>query len=100
MDPSNLRAGVAERLAQQAPIGAETFNAACFMLSRSLEEMRFAVPEAASLIRRLLRVCGRVAIDMGDEGASPETWANTREMALEWIDEALGGLDYEARPRA
>ena len=99
MDPSDLRAGLAEKLAAEAPIDAETFNAACFMLSRSLEDMQFAVPDAASLIRRLLRVCGRVAIDMGVESASADVWPNTREMALEWINEALGALDYEARPK-
>lgn len=99
MDPSNLRAGVAERLASEAAIDAETFNAACFMLTRSLDEIEFAVPEAAPLIRRLLRVCGRVAIDMGVELSSPDTWPNTREMAIEWINEALGALDYEARPK-
>jgi hypothetical protein len=99
MDPSNLRAGVAERLAGDEPIDAATFNAACFMLTRALEDMDFAVPDAAPLIRRLLRVCGRVAIDMGDESSSAESWANTREMALEWIDEALSALDYEARPK-
>ena len=100
MDPSNLRAGVAEKLAGEAAIDAETFNAACFMLTRSLEEIEFAVPEAAPLIRRLLRVCGRVAIDMGVESSSADTWPNTREMAIEWINEALGSLDYEARPKS
>jgi hypothetical protein len=100
MDPSNLRAGVAERLAGAAAIDAETFNAACFMLTRSLEEIEFAVPEAAPLIRRLLRVCGRVAIDMGVESSNPDTWPNTREMAIEWINEALGAFDYEARPKS
>jgi hypothetical protein len=94
MDPSNLRAGVAERLAGDAAIDAATFNAACFVLTRSLEEMRFAVPDAAPLIRRLLRVCGRVAIDMGDESSSAAVWPNTREMAIEWIDEALRDLGY------
>jgi hypothetical protein len=100
MDPSNLRAGVAERLASEDPIDAQTFNAACFMLTRSLDGIEFAVPEAAPLIRLLMRVCGRVAIDMGGESSSPETWPNTREMAIEWIGEALGALDYEARPKA
>ena len=97
MDPSDLRAGVAEKLAGEAPIDAETFNAACFMLSRSLEDMTFAVPEAAPLIRRLLRVSGRVAIDMGVESSGPEVWPNTREMAIEWLNEALDALGYEAR---
>ncbi len=99
MDPSDLRAGLAEKLAGEALIDAETFNAACFMLSRALEDMTFAVPDAAPLIRRLLRVCGRVAIDMGVESSSPDVWPNTREMALEWINEALGALDYEAKPK-
>ena len=94
MDPSDLRAGLAERLAGTDPLDAETFNAACFMLSRSLEEIEFSVPEAAALIRRLLRVCGRVAIDTGTASASADVWPNTREMALEWIDEALGDLGY------
>jgi len=94
MDPSDLRAGLAERLAGSDPMDAETFNAACFMLSRSLEEIEFSVPEAAALIRRLLRVCGRVAIDTGTAPASADVWPNTREMALEWIDEALGELGY------
>jgi len=100
MDPSNLRAGVAEKLAGEAAIDAETLNAACFMLTRSLEDIEFAVPEAAPLIRSLLRVCGRVAIDMGVESSSADDWPNTREMAIEWIDEALGALDYVARPKA
>ena len=94
MDPSDLRAGLAERLAGSDPMDAETFNAACFMLSRSLEEIEFSVPEAAALIRRLLRVCGRVAIDTGTAPASADVWPNTHEMALEWIDEALGELGY------
>ena len=98
MDPSDLRAGVAEALAKDAPIDAATFNAACFMLSRALDEIGFSVPDAAPLVRRLLRVAGRVVIDTAAPGASPETWANTREMALQWIDEALRALGYEARP--
>ena len=94
MDPSDLRAGLAERLASGDPIDAETFNAACFMLSRALDEIEFRVPDAAPLIKRLLRVCGRVAIDMGSASSSEELWPNTREMALEWIGEALGDLGY------
>jgi hypothetical protein len=50
------------------------------------------------LIRRLLRVAGRVVIDTGIEGTVPETWANTEEMVLQWIDEALRDLSYEVRP--
>jgi hypothetical protein len=98
MDPTDLRADLAERLAGGEPIGAETFNAACFMLSRALEELELSVPEAAPLIRRLLRVAGRVVIDTGLPDASPETWSNTEEMALQWIDEALRALGYQVRP--
>src|SRR5258706_2202852 len=96
MDPSDLRAGVAESLASDAPIDAETFNAACFMLSRALDEIGFAVPDAAPLVRRLLRVAGRVVIDTGTEFASPDVWPNTKAMTLEWINEALRDLGYEA----
>ena len=68
------------------------------MLSRSLEELKLTVPEAAPLIRRLLRVAGRVVIDTGLGDSSPETWPNTKEMALQWIDEALRPLGYEVHP--
>ena len=97
MDPSDLRAELAERLANSTPIDAETVNAACFMLTRALEQLEFSVPDAEPLVRRLLRVAGRVVIDTGTPGADPETWANTREMVLQWLDEALRGLGYEAR---
>src|SRR5438477_8092454 len=97
MDPSDLRAGLAERLARSEPIDAETFNAACFMLSRALQDMSFSVLDSAPLVRRLLRVAGRVVIDTGLPDSSPETWPNTKRMALEWIDEALRALGYEAR---
>jgi hypothetical protein len=93
MDPSDLRAGLAERLAGTAPIDAETFNAACFMLSRALDELELSVPEAAPLARRLLRVVGRVVIDTGTPGASSEVWPNTRDMAVQWLEEALAALD-------
>ena len=98
MDPSDLRADLAERLANSTALDAETFNAACFMLTRALDEIGFSVPDAAPLVRRLLRVAGRVVIDTGMPDSSPEAWPNTREMALQWIDEALRGLGYEARP--
>ena len=98
MDPSDLRADLAERMSGTEPIDAQTFNAACFMLSRSLEGLDFTVPDAAPLVRRLLRVAGRVAIDTGMPDSSPETWPNTEEMALQWIDEALRVLGYEVRP--
>ena len=99
MDPSDLRAELAERLANSTAIDAETFNAACFMLTRALEGLEFTSPEAAPLVRRLLRVAGRVVIDTAVADASPEVWTNTREMALQWIDEALRALGYEAVPR-
>jgi hypothetical protein len=98
VDPSDLRAELAERLANSTPIDAETLNAACFMLSRSMEGLDLSVEEARPLVRRLLRVVGRVVIDTGTPGASPEVWPNTREMAIQWIDEALRALGYEARP--
>ena len=98
MDPSDLRAELAERLAKSTPLDAETVNAACFVLSRSLEGLNMSVDEAAPLVRRLLRVVGRIVIDTGTPDASPETWPNTREMAIQWIDEALRALGYEARP--
>jgi hypothetical protein len=99
MDPTDLRAGLADRLAGDDPIDAETFNAACFMLSRALDQLALAVPEAAPLARRMLRVAGRIVIDTGLPGASAEVWPNTEEMALLWIDEALRVLGYEVRPR-
>ena len=98
MDPTDLRAELAERMSGTEPIDAQTFNAACFMLSRALEGMGFTVPDAAPLVRRLLRVAGRVVIDTGLPGSSAETWSNTEEMALQWLNEALRGLGYEVRP--
>lgn len=92
MDSSDLRAELAEQLANSTPIDAQTFNSACFLLTRALDGIEFSVPDAAPLARRLLRVVGRVVIDTGTPGSSPETWANTREMARQWIDEALRGL--------
>jgi len=98
MDPTDLRAGLAERLAGREPIDAQTFNAACFMLSRALEELVLSVPEAAPLARRLLRVVGRVVIDTGESGADPAVWPNTEEMVLQWIDEALKELGHTVHP--
>jgi hypothetical protein len=94
MDPTDLRAELAERLAAGDPIDAQTFNAACFVLSRALEELNLSVPEAAPLIRRLLRVAGRVVIDTGLPDSAAETWPNTEEMVLQWIDEALVALGH------
>jgi hypothetical protein len=98
MDPTDLRAELAERMSSAEPIDAQTFNAACFMLSRALESLNFTVADAAPLVRRLLRVAGRVVIDTGQPNASPDTWPNTEEMALQWIDEALRALGYQVRP--
>src|SRR5437763_10505834 len=98
MDPTDLRADLAERLANSTPLDAQAFNAACFMLTRELEALEFSVPEAAPLVRRLLRVAGRVVIDTAAADASPDVWPNTQDMAIQWIDEALKALGYEARP--
>jgi len=98
MDPTDLRAGLAERLASDEPIDAQTFNAACFMLSRALDGLEVSVPEAAPLVRRLLRVAGRVVIDTGRPDPSADIWPNTEEMALQWLDDALRALGYEVRP--
>lgn len=98
MDPSDLKAELAERLASAEPFDARAFNAACFMLSRALEGISFSVPEAAPLLRRMLRVAGRVVIDTGLPDSSPDLWPNTEEMALLWIDETLRELGYEVRP--
>jgi hypothetical protein len=98
MDPTDLRAGLAEKLAGAEPIDAATFNAACFMLSRALEGLELSVPEAAPLVRRLLRVAGRIVIDTGLSESSAETWPSTEEMVLLWIDEALRELGYQVRP--
>ncbi|MHB8610956.1 MAG: hypothetical protein ACYDAL_00815 [Candidatus Dormibacteraceae bacterium] len=98
MDPTDLRAGLAERLAGSEPIDAQTFNSACFMLSRSLEELALSVPEAAPLARRLLRVAARVVIDTGQQDSSRDSWPNTEEMALLWIDEAVRSLGFQVMP--
>ncbi len=98
MDPTDLRAGLAERLSADEPIDALAFNAACFMLSRALETLDLSVEEAAPLVKRLLRVAGRVVIDTGLPDSSAEAWPNTEEMALQWLDEALRAVGYEVRP--
>jgi len=66
MDPSDLRAGLADRLAGSAPIDAETFNAACFMLSRSLDELSEHARERRedrlmALLRTLVPEYSRIA---------------------------------------
>jgi len=98
MDPTDLRAGLAERLAGGGPIDAQTFNTACFVLSAALEDLPLSVPEAAPLVRKALRVAGRVIIDTGLPGASPDIWPNTEQMAIEWLRDALGELGYEVSP--
>jgi hypothetical protein len=60
--------------------------------------MDLTISEAAPLVRRLLRVAGRVIIDTGLADSSPETWPNTKEMTLQWIGEALHALGYKVVP--
>jgi hypothetical protein len=100
MDPTDLRAGLAEKLSGDEPIDAQTFNAACFMLTRALEDLKLTVAEAAPLTRRLLRAAGRVVIDTGLAESSADAWPNTEEMVLLWIDQALRELGYRVRPTA
>ena len=85
-------------MAEEQPSPAERLNMACFQLSHELDELEPVVPEAAPLARTLLRVVGRVVIDMGAPGAKAEDWPNTEAMALQWIDEALRALGYQVRP--
>ena len=98
MDPTDLRAGLAAKLAGDQPIDAETFNAACFMLSRALEDLKLSASEAAPLVRHLLRVAGRVVIDAGRPNSSADEWSNTEEMALQWLDDALRAVGYQVKP--
>ena len=97
MDPTDLRAGLAERLAGDEAIDAQAFNAACFMLSQALETLELSVEEAAPLVKRLLRVAGRVVIDTGAPGLAEDVWPETEAMALQWIDEAVRPLGFELR---
>ena len=98
MDPTDLRAGLAERLAGREPIDAQTFNAACFMLSRAVDDLHLTVPEAAPLVRKALRVAGRVVIDTGLPDSTSDLWPDTKQMALEWIGDALRELGYRIAP--
>ena len=93
-----IQGGLAQRLGAGRPPDAEMLNMACFWVSRSLETLELAVPEAGPLVRRLLRVAGRVIIDTGAADADPASWANTEEMALLWLDEALKALGYTVKP--
>ena len=79
---------------------ADDLNLRCFEMSKELDELEFVSPDAAPLVRRLLRVAGRVIIDAAGSGASAEHWANAEEMALVWLDEALRPLGYAVKPAA
>jgi len=80
------------------PESAEDLNMACFRISNALEDLSFAREEAAPLVRRLLRVAGRVIIDMAGPNADPANWGGTEEMALLWLHEALQPLGYAVKP--
>ena len=82
----------------EQPLDGEAFNLACYDLTRALQDLEFCVPEAAPLARHLLRVVGRIVIDTATPGADPAIWANTEQMALLWIAEALRGHGYEVKP--
>ncbi len=77
---------------------ADELNMACFRIVEALDGQRFVDPLAAPLVRRLLRVAGRVIIDAAGPDASAEHWAGAEEMALLWLDEALKPLGYGVRP--
>jgi hypothetical protein len=94
MDPTDLRAELAERLAGGEPIDAAAFNAACFFLTRALEELPLSAPEATPLVRAALRVAGRVVIDTGRPESSADEWPETRKMAVEWLADALRELGH------
>jgi hypothetical protein len=78
---------------------AERVNMACFEVSREVAVLPCCVSQAPALARTLLRVVGRVVIDTGVPGADPAVWENTEVMALQWLNEAIGPLGYEIRPR-
>jgi glyoxylase-like metal-dependent hydrolase (beta-lactamase superfamily II) len=80
------------------PAEAENLNMACFAITRALADLEFSVPEAAPLVRHLLRVAGRIIIDTGTPGADPEVWTNTESMALQWLREALKPHGYDIQP--
>jgi len=98
MDSTDLRAGLAERLASADPVDAVTFNTACFVLSKALDELPLSVPQAAPLVRTALRVAGRVVIDTGLPDSAPDAWPNTQQMAVEWMAAALSALGYRVSP--
>ena len=76
----------------------ETLKMECFRISKATEGLAFSVSEAGPLVRRLLRVAGRVIIDTGGERADAQIWPNTEVMALQWLREALTPLGYDIRP--
>src|SRR5258708_35835185 len=98
MDPTDLRAELAERLANSTAIDAETFNAVCFLLTRALDGLELSVPEAGPLVRRLGRVAGRVRVDPG----MPQSFAGSRappqRVAPGWVDDGRRGAADDARP--
>lgn len=89
---------MAELQQPDSRIDAEAFNMACFRLTRALDELTLCVPEAAPLVRHLLRTAGRVVIDTGAPGADPAAWSGTEEMVLLWLDEALRAHGYQVKP--
>ena len=97
MEPSDLRAGLAEKLSSGDPINAQTFNAACFVLSRARDDLSLSVPQATPLVRTVLRVAGRVVIDTAP-GSSPDVWSNTEAMAVEWLGGALSEMGFRIVP--
>ena len=82
------------------PAAAGNLNMACFAISRALDELEFTVPEAAVMARRLLRVAGRLIIDIGAPGADPAAWENTETQALQWLREAVLAVGYDITPVA
>ncbi len=80
------------------PEDAERLNRDCFELSRRIAGLDFCVPEAATLVRTLLRVVGRVVIEACAPGADPQAWPATELMALRWVQEALEPLGYRVSP--
>jgi hypothetical protein len=89
---------LAEETGDPPVLDAEAFNMECFRLSRALEALAFVNPQAAPMARCLLRVVGRLVIDMAAPVAAAEVWPTTEEMALLWIDEAIKPLGYEVKP--
>jgi hypothetical protein len=98
MDGGDIRASLAHALAGGGSLDAETVNMACFLLARELDALSCTVPEAVPMAKRFLRIVGRIVIDTAAEGADPATWANTEEMVLQWVAEALRPAGYAVEP--